>query len=130
MRGWRREEGANRPLPVLRANSIFDWPASRHSRLRQGSKIDYSSITLRLVSSFIPSPFFFFFFATLFLSLFLSLCFLFSSPTVHLARPTRPAASLSFSLFFFATPSLGSVLLHSRLIAARSPGLSASRGVP
>lgn len=52
-----RETGAGekkrkeKALPVLRANSIFDWPASRHSRLRQGSKIDYSSITLRLVSS-------------------------------------------------------------------------------
>lgn len=36
-----------RAFLVSRANSIFD-SASRHSRLRQGSKIDYSSITLRL----------------------------------------------------------------------------------
>lgn len=45
------------PSLVSRANSIFDCLASRHSRLRQGSKIDYSSITLRLVpSSTPPSP--------------------------------------------------------------------------
>lgn len=44
------------PLAVSRVNSIFDCSASRHSRLRQGSKIDYSSITLRLVSSSAPSP--------------------------------------------------------------------------
>lgn len=42
------------PSLVSRANSIFDCLASRHSRLRQGSKIDYSSITLRLVPSSTP----------------------------------------------------------------------------
>lgn len=44
----RRKENPLLPL-VSRANSIFDCLASRHSRLRQDSKIDYSSITLRLV---------------------------------------------------------------------------------
>lgn len=46
-RKTRRSEGEERAFLVSRANSIFD-SASRHSRLRQGSKIDYSSITLRL----------------------------------------------------------------------------------
>jgi len=47
-------EKEKRRALLVRANSIFDCLASRHSRLRQGSKIDYSSITLRLVSSSVP----------------------------------------------------------------------------
>lgn len=52
-----REKEKRRSLSfslVSRVNSIFNCLASRHSRLRQGSKIDYSSITLRLVPSFTP----------------------------------------------------------------------------
>lgn len=54
--GCQRKRKGEKKIPSLvsRANSIFDCLASRHSRLRQGSKIDYSSITLRLVPSSTP----------------------------------------------------------------------------
>lgn len=120
------------PSLVSRANSIFDCLASRHSRLRQGSKIDYSSITLRLVPSSTPpsqvrhtSP---------------------SSPVSASIAPTStsllgPLSSLRVHLDPSGTlPSLFSLHLlreasssppfRSSVIASRSRGLSASRGVP
>lgn len=88
-----------RPLFVSRANSIFDCLASRHSRLRQDSKIDYSSITLRLASSSVPSSriqhtSIFLFFLSLSLLLSLAFCFSFLS---LLAPIQLPHLSLALS---------------------------------
>jgi len=128
----RREEEED-PSLVSRANSIFDCLASRHSRLRQGSKIDYSSITLRLVPSSTPSsP------GPTCIVLLPRLCFhhsnfhisSLSSLRVHL-DPSRPGPSspLLFSLHLLQGSS-SSLLFRSSVIASRSRGLSASRGVP
>ena len=80
----KRRRRSKQALPVLRANSIFDWSTSRHSRLRQGSKIDYSSITLRLVSSSIPP---------LSLHRLVASSFSSSSPCTPLSPPILPSSS-------------------------------------
>jgi len=118
---------------VSRVNSIFDCLASRHSRLRQGSKIDYSSITLRLVPSFTPpsrvrhaspsTPALLPSFQLPHLSSALSLLIVFT--WTHRTR-TLPSP---FPLHLLREAS-SSPPFRSSVIASRSRALSASRGVP
>ena len=126
MRGWRREEGANRPPSRIESEldlrlagiKTFETSTGQQDRLQlnhSSSRILFHSISLLLLLLRY----------SLSLSLFLSLCFLFSSPTVHLARPTRPAASLSLSLSFSSQPLLSDLCCSTRGLSR--PDLRASR---
>lgn len=140
--GTRKERGGGRmpekekrrkedPSLVSRVNSIFDCLASRHSRLRQGSKIDYSSITLRLVPSSTPPS--------------QEGCILLLSRLNHRSNfhsssrpslfspcspgPIGPGLPSSFPPHLLRGSSSSPPFRYS-VIASRSWGLSASRGVP
>lgn len=127
----RKRRRSKQALPVLRANSIFDWSASRHSRLRQGSKIDYSSITLRLVSSSILPPSLRRLVASSFSSS--SLVSPLSPPILPSFFPHRspgPSNWVSLSLFFLSLSLYSQPLLSRLRCSTRSlsrPDLRASR---